>query len=78
MVKVYVENGEFVVKGTFDFGYLGLYKDDQLGINCSCAEIRDEWDSIYELTKDNDFLLTEDLGTSIPKCPSGISTAIPV
>lgn len=54
MVKVYVENGEFVVKGTFDFGYLGLYKDDQLGINCSCAEIRDEWDSIYELTKDND------------------------
>ena len=29
MVKVYVEGGQFKVKGTFDFGYIGLYKDDQ-------------------------------------------------
>lgn len=54
MVKVYVENGFFKVKGTFDFGYIGLYKDDQISVDCTCANIRHEWDSVYEMTKERD------------------------
>ena len=51
MVTVYVENGQFKVKGTFDFGYIGLYKDDQISIDADCSDIRDEWDSVYEMTE---------------------------
>ena len=54
MVTVYVENGEFKVKGTFDFGYMGLYKDDQIGVNCDCSDIRDEWDSVYDMSENGD------------------------
>ncbi len=54
MVTVYVEDGKFKVKGTFDFGYMGLYKDDQISVDCDCSDIRDEWDSVYEMTKDGD------------------------
>ena len=54
MVKVYVEDGQFKVKGTFDFGYIGLYKDDQISVDCDCSDIRDEWDSVYEMTQDSD------------------------
>ena len=41
MVKVYVEDGQFKVKGTFDFGYIGLYKDDQISVDCDCSDIYD-------------------------------------
>lgn len=51
MVNVYVEDGSFKVQGTFDLGYMGLYKDDMIEILDSCEEIRYEWDSIYELTQ---------------------------
>lgn len=51
MVNVYVDDGQFKVKGTFDFGYIGLYKDDQIGFNVDCSDIRDEWDSVYEMDK---------------------------
>lgn len=54
MVTVYVEDGQFKVKGTFDFGYIGLYKDDQISIDADCSDIRDEWDSVYEMTEKGD------------------------
>ena len=43
MVNVYVENGEFKVKGTFDFGYMGFYADDKIEILETTEDIRDEW-----------------------------------
>ena len=43
MVKGYVENGKFKFKGTFDFGYIGLFKDDQIGVCCDCSDVKDEW-----------------------------------
>ena len=54
MVTVYVEDGKFKVKGTFDMGYIGLYKDDQISIDADCSDIRDEWDSVYEMTEKGD------------------------
>ena len=30
MVNVIAENGKFKVKGTFDLGYMGLYRDDKI------------------------------------------------
>ena len=47
MVKVTAENGEFKVEGTFDFGYMGLYKDGQIGISDSCEEVR-EWELLED------------------------------
>ena len=40
MVKVYVEDGKFMVKGTFDLGYMGLYKDDMISVDCALREMR--------------------------------------
>ena len=33
MVKVTFKDGKFSVKGTFDFGYIGLLKDDEFYIH---------------------------------------------
>ncbi|MBR6046195.1 MAG: hypothetical protein IKP47_11225 [Ruminococcus sp.] len=50
MVTVYVENGEFKFRGTFDFGYIGFYRDDQIEMVDTCEDIRDEWyDEISEV-----------------------------
>ena len=48
MVKVTAENGGFKVEGTFDFGYIGLYRDDQIEISDSAEEIREEWECVSE------------------------------
>ena len=45
MVNVYVEDGVFKVKGTFDFGYAGMYKDDMIEINTAYGEAR-EWECV--------------------------------
>lgn len=47
MVKVYAEDGEYLVKGTFDFGYIGVFKDDMIEIN-DADEIED-WDIVSEV-----------------------------
>ena len=47
MVKITAVNGGFKIEGSFDFGYMGLYKDDQIEIIDSCEEVR-EWDLIEE------------------------------
>ncbi|MBQ3919956.1 MAG: hypothetical protein II695_09800 [Oscillospiraceae bacterium] len=64
MVKVYVEDGQFKVKGTFDFGYMGVYKDDLISVDCDCSDIRYEWDSVYEMTKESD-VTDEDIAAYI-------------
>jgi len=64
VVKVYVEDGEFKVKGTFDFGYMGLYKDDHISVDCDCSDIRDEWDEVYEMTEAGD-VTDEDIAAYI-------------
>ena len=66
MVTVYVENGKFIVKGTFDLGYMGLYKDGQIGVDCDCSGIRDEWDSIYEMSQ-NGNCTDEDIAEVLTK-----------
>ena len=43
MVTVSVADGEFKFKGTFDLGYIGFFKDDQIEIMEDCSDIRDEW-----------------------------------
>ncbi len=66
MVKVYVEDGKFKVKGTFDLGYIGLYKDDMISVDSDCANIRDEWDSIYEMSQNGE-LTDEDIAAELTK-----------
>ena len=45
MIKIKVINGELKISGTFDFGYMGIYKDNQINIYSDLQEIRD-WDII--------------------------------
>ena len=66
MVKVYVEDGKFKVKGTFDLGYIGLYKDDMISVDCDCSDIRDEWDGIYEMSQNGE-LTDEDIAAELTK-----------
>ena len=66
MVKVYVEDGVFKVKGTFDLGYIGLYKDDMISVDSDCANIRDEWDSIYEMSQNGE-CTDEDIAAELTK-----------
>ena len=42
MVTVTIENGEFKFHGTFDCGYAGLYRDDQIFFDSDVEYIRDE------------------------------------
>ena len=66
MVKVYVEDGVFKVKGTFDLGYIGLYKDDMISVDSDCENIRDEWDSIYEMSQNGE-CTDEDIAAELTK-----------
>lgn len=45
MIKIKVINGEIKINGTFDFGYMGVYKDDQISIYSNLQEIKN-WDII--------------------------------
>lgn len=40
MVKVIAENGYFRIEGTFDAGYMGIYKDEQIRIESSIKEVK--------------------------------------
>jgi hypothetical protein len=40
MVKVYAEHGSFRVEGTFDFGYAGIYRNEQISIRTGDEDIR--------------------------------------
>lgn len=51
MVTVYPENGEWNVKGTFSLGYIGLFRDTQIKIKESAADIR-LWTVFQELPAD--------------------------
>jgi len=33
-----MQKTETSISGTFDFGYIGLYRDDQIGVNCDCSD----------------------------------------
>jgi hypothetical protein len=48
MVKVYAENGELKVKGTFDFGYMGFYTDDQITCQENIKELKAHWNYLKE------------------------------
>lgn len=45
MVRVIAENGKFRVEGTFELGYMGVYKDGQIKLKSNCEEVRD-WECI--------------------------------
>lgn len=47
MVKVYADNGYFRVEGTFDFGYIGMYKDEKIKIRQNIEEAK-AWKIIAE------------------------------
>ena len=46
-LKIYLENGEIIIQGTIDLGYIGTFKDTQIEITDTLEEIR-EWDIIEE------------------------------
>ena len=47
MVKVFADGGSFRVEGKFDFGYIGLYQDEQIEIQEDYGEIK-SWDFVSE------------------------------
>ncbi|MEE5991745.1 MAG: hypothetical protein V3G42_00740 [Oscillospiraceae bacterium] len=47
MLKVTIENGDFVMKGTFDFGYIGTFRDSQIEIGDDLEEVRD-WEIVTD------------------------------
>lgn len=54
MVKVYADNGKFRVEGTFDFGYMGLYKDEKINLRDGFEDVK-EWDCLDKpLETEND------------------------
>ncbi len=53
MVKVYAQDGEFEVEGTFNFGYIGVFKDDMIEID-DPDEIKD-WDITSDVPGFEDF-----------------------
>lgn len=53
MIKIKFVDGNPVVSGEFNFGYMGIYKDEQIEIYGDISEIR-EWD-IVEKHFDSDF-----------------------
>jgi len=50
MVKVIAENGKFRVEGTFDLGYIGTFRGDQIKLLTSYNEIRD-WKCMREIPR---------------------------
>ena len=53
MIKIKFVDENLVVSGEFNFGYMGIYKDEQISIYGDIDEIR-EWD-IVESHFDSDF-----------------------
>lgn len=51
-LKIYLENGEIIIQGTIDLGYIGTFKDTQIEITDTLEEIR-EWDIIEEYYNPN-------------------------
>lgn len=47
MIRIKFVDGNAVVSGEFDFGYMGIYKDEQISIYDNVSEIRD-WDIVEE------------------------------
>ena len=46
-LKIYLEDGEIIIQGSIDLGYIGLFDDSQIDIETSLEEIR-EWDIVEE------------------------------
>ena len=53
MIKIKITDGELSINGEFNFGYMGIYKDEQISIYDDVSEIR-EWE-IVESHFDFDF-----------------------
>ena len=53
MIKIKITDGELSINGEFNFGYMGIYKDEQISIYDDVSEIR-EWE-IVESHFDSDF-----------------------
>lgn len=45
MIDIKIINGEIKITGTFDFGYMGIYKENQINIYSDMQEIR-SWDIV--------------------------------
>ena len=46
-LKIFPEDGQIKIRGSIDLGYIGLFKDGQIGIEDSLEDIR-EWDIVEE------------------------------
>ena len=53
MINIEMKDGKFVINGTFDLGYMGTYKDDQISFYSKIEEIKD-WDILGERNIGND------------------------
>ena len=74
MVQVFANDGYFSVKGTFDFGYIGLYRDEQIEIQEDSDEIRN-WDFIPE-TADAENCSDEELAAILTDYINGLEQNI--
>lgn len=56
MIKIQIQNGKINIQGTFDMGYMGVYKDDEisLGADDNLEDIKEFWDILNDnLDMDN-------------------------
>ena len=53
MIDVKINDGKFEISGTFDFGYMGTYKDEQISFYSEVEEVK-EWDIVGDREFDND------------------------
>ncbi|MBR5371710.1 MAG: hypothetical protein IK130_05800 [Oscillospiraceae bacterium] len=74
MVKVSIADGEFVVRGTFDFGYMGLYHDDEISIMEDVSGIRD-WETVSEAL-DIDSCTDEEIADFLTNYINGLEAKI--
>ena len=62
MIDIKINDGKFNISGTFDFGYMGLYKDEQINFYTEVEDAK-KWDIVgsRKFENDNEFaaFLTE-------------------
>jgi hypothetical protein len=74
MVQVKLEQDDFHVYGTFDFGYMGLYHDDDISIMEDVTGIR-EWETVSEAL-DIDTCTDEEIADFLTNYINGLEAKI--
>ena len=60
MIKIYVSDGGFAVKGSFDMGYIGVFRADKIKLGGTVSDIR-QWDIADDYRDASDEELAEGL-----------------